>query len=87
MNPNYSDSELTPLLKDTTPKVIVTLLEFYARLSKVAATIGISHVVVAGEAGEGSNTIASWISEGSEGLPQPRNSYQQVLARIYPCNF
>src|SRR5215468_10932767 len=36
MNPNYSDSELTPLLKDTTPKVIVTLPEFYARLSKFA---------------------------------------------------
>ena len=68
MNPNYSDSELTPLLKDTTPKVIVTLPEFYPRLSKFAAAMGIPHVLVAGE---GSNTIASWISEGSEGLPQP----------------
>ena len=28
MNPNYSDSEMTPLLKDTSPKVIVTLPEF-----------------------------------------------------------
>jgi long-chain acyl-CoA synthetase len=71
MNPNYSDSELTPLLKDTTPKVIVTLPEFYSRLSKVAGAMGIPHVVVAGEVGEGSNTISSWISEGSEGLPQP----------------
>src|SRR5215831_10750176 len=68
MNPNYSDSELTPLLKDTTPKVIVTLPEFYSRLSKVAGAMGIPHVLVVGE---GSNTIASWISEGSEGLPQP----------------
>src|SRR5262245_66624375 len=24
MNPNYSDSDLTPLLKDTTPKALVT---------------------------------------------------------------
>ena len=68
MNPNYSDSELTPLMKDTTPKVVVTLPEFYPRLFKVAAAMGIPHVLVAGE---GSNTIPSWINEGSEGLPQP----------------
>jgi long-chain acyl-CoA synthetase len=68
MNPNYSDSELTPLLKDTTPKVIVTTPEFYGRLSKTAAAMGIPHVLVAGE---GTDTIASWMSEGAEGLPQP----------------
>jgi long-chain acyl-CoA synthetase len=68
MNPNYSDSELTPLLKDTTPKVLVTLPEFHARLSKVAEAMGIPHVLVVGE---GSHTIESWMSEGSEGLPQP----------------
>ena len=68
MNPNYSDSELTPLLKDTTPKVIVTLPEFYPRLSKVAEAMDIPHVLVVGE---GSNTIESWISAGSGGLPQP----------------
>src|SRR5262245_17479173 len=68
MNPNYSDSELTPLLKDTTPKVIVTLPEFHARLSKVAEAMGIAHVLVVGE---GSHTIESWMSEGSGGLPQP----------------
>ena len=49
MNPNYSDSELTPLLKDADPKVIVTLPEFYPRLSKVAAAMGIPHVLVVGE--------------------------------------
>lgn len=68
MNPNYSDAELTPLLKDADPKVIVTLPEFYPRLSKVAAAMGIPHVLVVGES---SNTIASWIEGGSEGLPQP----------------
>lgn len=68
MNPNYSDSELIPLLKDTTPKVIVTLREFYERMSRVAGAMGIPHVLVAGE---GSDTIASWIGEGSGGLPQP----------------
>ena len=41
MNPNYSDSEMTPLLKDTSPKVIVTLPEFYPRVSKVATAMGI----------------------------------------------
>jgi len=68
MNPNYSDSELTPLLKDTNPKVIVTLPEFHARLSQAAEAMGIPHVLVVGE---GSNAIDSWISEGAEGLPQP----------------
>src|SRR5262245_33262302 len=68
MNPNYSDSELTPLLKDADPKVIVTQPEFYPRLSKVAATMGIPQVLVIGE---GANTIESWIREGTEGLPQP----------------
>ena len=66
MNPNYSDSELTPLLKDTTPKVIVTLPEFYDRLSRFAAAMGIPHVLVAGE---GSNTIASWIAKDRKPYP------------------
>jgi long-chain acyl-CoA synthetase len=40
MNPNYSESELRPLLKDTEPKVIVTLPEFQARIAPIAETIG-----------------------------------------------
>src|SRR5581483_10425400 len=44
------------------------LPEFQERLSKVAKAMGISHVLVIGE---GSNTIESWIAEGSEGLPLP----------------
>jgi long-chain acyl-CoA synthetase len=68
MNPNYSDAELTPLLKDADPKIIVTLPEFYPRLSKVADAMGIAQIVVAAE---GSNTIESWLREGAEGLPQP----------------
>ena len=68
MNPNYSDSEMTPLLKDTSPKVIVTLPEFYPRVYKVATAMGIPHVLVVGE---GEDTLASWLAEGSDGLPQP----------------
>src|SRR5215467_1267375 len=68
MNPNYSDSELTPLLKDADPKVIVTSPEFYPRLSKVSVAMGIPHLLVAGE---GPETIESWIHDGSQGLPQP----------------
>src|SRR5215510_4378851 len=64
MNPNYSDSEMTPLLRDADPKVIVTLREFYPRVSKVAGTMGVAHILVAGE---GSDTVASWIGEGEEG--------------------
>jgi long-chain acyl-CoA synthetase len=68
MNPNYSDSELAPLLKDADPKVIVTLPEFHARVSKFAAAMGVPHVLVVGE---DSNKISSWIEEGSDGLPKP----------------
>src|SRR5215472_18770416 len=68
MNPNYTDSELLPLLKDADPKVIVTLPEFYPRVSRIAEDNGVRHVLVVGE---GSNTVASWISEGSAGLPHP----------------
>src|SRR3954470_3399958 len=47
MNPGYSDSEMAPLLRDTSPKVIVTLREFYPRVSKIAESMGVKHVVVA----------------------------------------
>ena len=68
MNPNYSDSELAPLLKDADPKVIVTLPEFFPRISKVAEKMGVKHVLIVGQ---DPNEIAAWISEGSGGLPQP----------------
>jgi long-chain acyl-CoA synthetase len=68
MNPNYTDSELLPLLQDADPKVIVTLPEFFPRVSKVAAKIGVRHVLVVGE---GSNTVSSWVREGVDGLPRP----------------
>jgi long-chain acyl-CoA synthetase len=68
MNPNYSDSEMSPLLRDTSPKVIVTLREFYPRVSRIAEAMGIRHVLVAGEE---SLTVAHWIEEGSEELPHP----------------
>ena len=68
MNPNYSDSELLPLLKDTSPKVLVTLPEFHDRLSRIAEAMNIPHVLIASD---GSNTIDSWINEGSTGLPRP----------------
>lgn len=68
MNPNYTDSELLPLLKDADPKVIVTLPEFYPRVSRIAEAHGVQHVLVVGE---GSNTLTSWISDGEAGLPHP----------------
>src|SRR5262245_28737088 len=68
MNPNYSDTELAPLLKDADPKVIVTLPEFHARIARVAKEMGIPNVIVAGE---GSDTIEQWIDQGSEELPHP----------------
>src|SRR3982751_2373048 len=51
MNPNYSDRELEPLLRDASPKVIVTLPEFRVRVSKFAEKLGVPHVLVVGEEG------------------------------------
>src|SRR5688572_13461086 len=58
MNPNYSDSELEPLLKDASPKVIVTMREFYDRVKRIAESMGVAHVLVAGE---GTETIGGWM--------------------------
>jgi long-chain acyl-CoA synthetase len=68
MNPNYSEAELRLLMKDTSPKVIITLPDFYPRLSKLAAAMGIEHVLVIGEDG---NTLAAWMGRGVDDLPQP----------------
>lgn len=68
MNPNYSEWEMEKLLRDTSPKVVVTLREFHPRVSTVAAALGIPHVLVAGE---GSETVARWIEEGRDELPGP----------------
>jgi long-chain acyl-CoA synthetase len=68
MNPNYTESELVPLMKDADPKVIITLPEFHSRVSALAQAMGIPHVLAVGT---GSETIPSWMAEGSGGLPQP----------------
>lgn len=68
MNPNYSDRELEPLLKDAAPKVILTLPEFHERVSRFAEALGIRHVIVATES---TNTVPLWMKEGEAGLPQP----------------
>ncbi len=68
MNPNYSDSELGPLLKDASPRVIVTLPEFYPRISRIAAEMGIQNILVAGQ---GEETVENWSRLGDGGLPHP----------------
>jgi len=67
-NPNYTDSELLPLLKDADPKVIITQPEHVARLSMIAKQIGVRHVLVVGE---GEDTMSAWIRGGAAGLPLP----------------
>ena len=68
MNPNYTDTELMPLLQDTAPKVIVTAPEHLPRVSKAAEALGVPTVVVVGERGE---TVEAWIADGAAGLPRP----------------
>lgn len=68
MNPNYSDTEMGPLLADTTPKVIVTSRDFFPRISKAAKAMGIEHVLVVGE---GTDTLESWMADAPAELPRP----------------
>lgn len=68
MNPNYSDRELEPLLKDASPKLVITTPEFRERVERFARAMGIPHVLVAGE---GSNSVESWLAEGVNRLPEP----------------
>ena len=68
MNPNYSDSELAPLLRDASPKLVVTLREFFPRVSKVAEALGVRHILIAGE---GEETVSAWTAQGTTELPQP----------------
>jgi long-chain acyl-CoA synthetase len=67
MNPNYSDRELEPLLKDAAPKVILTLPEFRDRATKFAGALGSQVITV----GEGGNTVGAWMQDGREGMPTP----------------
>jgi long-chain acyl-CoA synthetase len=68
MNPNYTDTELLPLLKDAAPKVVMTLPEYFPRVSTFAQQLGIGHVLVVGE---GQDTVESWIRDSAAGLPHP----------------
>jgi long-chain acyl-CoA synthetase len=68
MNPNYSDRELGPLLKDASPRVILTIPEFYDRARKFADELGVKHVYALGQ---GQHSIDHWIDEGRGGLPLP----------------
>ena len=79
MNPNYSDRELEPLLKDASPEIILTLPEYSARASKFAHALGIPHVIVVGQDG---NTVSAWMAESGEGLPRPlpdRDDYAMMF--------
>ena len=68
MNPNYSDRELGPLLKDAEPTVILTIPEFHDRARHFASEIGVKHVYALGQ---GIHTVEAWIEDGRGGLPQP----------------
>ena len=68
MNPNYSDRELSPLMKDAAPTVILTIPEFLDRARKFGDEIGVKHVYAVGA---GEHTLEKWIEDGRGGLPQP----------------
>jgi long-chain acyl-CoA synthetase len=80
MNPNYSDRELGPLLKDAAPTVILTIPEFHDRAGKFAEELGVKHVYALGQ---GQHTIDYWIEDGRGGLPLPLPSPEDKATMFF----
>ncbi|MDP6173916.1 MAG: class I adenylate-forming enzyme family protein, partial [Rhodospirillales bacterium] len=72
LNPGYTDHELTPLLIDCEPRILICAKPMFDRALERAGELGISHVVVLGEGG---HQLDEWIHDESlelgEDLPAP----------------
>jgi long-chain acyl-CoA synthetase len=68
MNPNYTEREMTPLLADTEPAVIVAFPEFAEKARREAAKLPGCRVEVIEP---GFRTIGTWIDDAGVALPKP----------------
>ncbi len=75
INPGYTDHEMTPLLKDCEPRILLCAKPMFDRALERAGKLGISHVVVLGEGG---HKLEDWIDDESlvleeDGMPAPED--------------
>jgi long-chain acyl-CoA synthetase len=68
INPNYTPSELKPLLADVAPRVLCCDPAGEARARAFAAELGIPHVEVLGP---GARTIDAWANDATLSPPEP----------------
>lgn len=80
MNPNYTDRELTPLLKDADPTVILCNAPHIERAKAQAKAAGIPHVAVLGEGGL---RVEDWVDDASLNLPEPFPSADDLAIMFF----
>jgi long-chain acyl-CoA synthetase len=68
INPNYTDSEIVPLIRDTAPHVLFADAAFAPRAARFAGELGIAHCE---RLGPGGRTIDAWANESGLVLPLP----------------
>ena len=69
VNPNYTDHELAPILSDIAPKVLAADPSVADRARKLAAELGIGHVV---ELGTGDFAVDTLLAAPKKPMPLPR---------------
>jgi long-chain acyl-CoA synthetase len=69
INPTYTERELSYILEDADPAVIVYDTDVAEKIEPLAAALGIGHRVRIG--GDGSRTLDGWRREADRQLPQP----------------
>jgi long-chain acyl-CoA synthetase len=68
LNPNYTDREIEPLVRDVEPRLIVCDAEFAERAQRLATLVGDPKVIVLGADG---TTIAQLLAAPAAALPLP----------------
>jgi long-chain acyl-CoA synthetase len=76
LNPNYTEPELEPLLRDVEPRVLVCDAGASAKARALARRLGIAQVI---ELGRGGITINSFLARPRRELPLPREEDLSAL--------
>ena len=77
LNPNYTDREIEPLVRDVDPRLIVCDAEFADRANKLAKLVGDPKVIVLGPEGV---TLEQLLAEPSPPCPFPSPT---IFARLF----
>ena len=80
VNPGYSERELTPLLTDSDPAIMLCDAAFADKARALAARFGIAHVAILGAGGI---DIGDWADDEGLDLPQPLPSADDAAAMFF----